>query len=261
MIFICIIMANKIYMLIKVFEKEEYADKFLNNGEMYCQLLSSFKKIEDGYIRGDKHEGVIGWHQPENVKITFGIVDELDKKSEFTINPEEVIGPITINDSLVDSQNIYCMYSFVIDDEISFSYDENNLEEKIAAKNKLTDYFNEKIIKIADAASFGDYAVVIYDVKKFIDKVDSYAKKNTRRYNRGLVQYFDPLKFNGFFSAKDAPFRKSNIYSSQSEYRFSFYFESEPTAKNIKIGSLKKIAQKIRITHVPKMVSFKISNA
>lgn len=39
-------MGSRIYMLVKVFDKEEYADAFLQHGEMLCRTLGEFKRIE-----------------------------------------------------------------------------------------------------------------------------------------------------------------------------------------------------------------------
>ena len=47
-----------IFYLAKVFKRREHADRFIR-GEMYCNRLSWFKKLEERYGRGDKDEGAI----------------------------------------------------------------------------------------------------------------------------------------------------------------------------------------------------------
>ena len=46
------------FYLAKVFEKQEYADKFVR-GEIYCNSLAWFKKLEDRDGRGDTYEGAV----------------------------------------------------------------------------------------------------------------------------------------------------------------------------------------------------------
>lgn len=45
-------MGSRIYLLVKIFEREEHADAFLEKGEMFCRTLGDFKKIEDDEARG-----------------------------------------------------------------------------------------------------------------------------------------------------------------------------------------------------------------
>lgn len=51
-------MGSRIYLLIKIFDKEEHADAFIQNGDMFCKTLGDFKKIEDSDVRGDAYEAV-----------------------------------------------------------------------------------------------------------------------------------------------------------------------------------------------------------
>ena len=44
--------------LVKTFDREEYALRFLHNGEMKFSHIVSFQNIEDCEIRGDKTEGL-----------------------------------------------------------------------------------------------------------------------------------------------------------------------------------------------------------
>ena len=43
--------------LIKTFDKKEYAERFLKDGEMLFRNVSYFRKIEDDRVRGDINEG------------------------------------------------------------------------------------------------------------------------------------------------------------------------------------------------------------
>ena len=60
-------MARTIYFLVKVFSDKKYAEDFVN-GKLFANRLSYFRKLEEEQQanRGDRHEGVVGWHQPEN---------------------------------------------------------------------------------------------------------------------------------------------------------------------------------------------------
>ena len=65
--------AEVIFYLAKVFQKREYADKFIR-GEMYCNRLSWFKKLEDQEGRSDTDEGAIV-PQLEDCLVTLEVSD------------------------------------------------------------------------------------------------------------------------------------------------------------------------------------------
>lgn len=78
-------MSSIIYALIKVFDKEEYADAFIKNGELFSRTLGDFKGIEDDEIRGDEYEAVTGNYQPEEVSVTISWKDAEGVESSHLI--------------------------------------------------------------------------------------------------------------------------------------------------------------------------------
>ena len=58
--------------LIKTFDKEEYAQSFIQNGEMLFRHIRYFNQIEDNQVRGDSEEGLAKesatLHLNQNVK-------------------------------------------------------------------------------------------------------------------------------------------------------------------------------------------------
>lgn len=249
-------MKNKIYSLIKIYKEEKYADAFLNEGAMYFQLLSEFKKIEDGFLRGDPHEGVIAWHQPDQVKITISYDDADLNKISHTIDSKNITAPITISNNGLGDLNIFCMYAFCIDADVKFPYDDEDEDQKNNAKQQLLVYLNSQVERISAASELGGHAVLVYDVNRFVKQVDSALMDSSSFYNRRLVDYFDPKSFNGFFDFHEAPFKKRDIYAKQSEFRFAFKSESDVEPKLLRIGSIKDYAKKIKIEEISKMFSF-----
>ena len=51
-------------------------------------------------------------------------------------------------------------------------------------------------------------------------RIETAAEQKGYRLSRGLVKYYDPDKFHGSFSDREAVFRKRIEYAYQQEYRF-----------------------------------------
>ncbi len=65
----------------------------------------------------------------------------------------------------------------------------------------------------------GEYAVIVTDVKAFIDRITLAAQANNFGMESRLVEYYDPASFNGTFDEVDVIFRKRIEYKHQKEYR------------------------------------------
>jgi len=248
-------MGKKIYCLIKTYQTQEYANAFLNTGEMYCNTLEAFKKIEDDSARHDKYEGSSQWFQPQDVKVRLTVEsDNGEILHTLNLGESDLAGPIISQPVIFDGLNLFCMYAIVIEDfEESYrTEDEKNLlKEKInrsiAAQVKIDPQYHE----------FGDYAVVIYKVEQFIQTVVSRAKHEDMRICHGLVEYFDPATFTGSFNGVEAIFRKQKTYSYQNEFRFVFNANGkirEPIKLNVGplnefafMGPLKDIISRLEI--------------
>lgn len=131
-------MSSRIYMLIKVFDKEEYVDAFIQKGEMFCRTLGDFKKIIDDYVRGDAYEAVTDWHQPDQITLTFSYKD--NDGVEHSFPAEGLGGPVVMQNNGYDFLNLYCMYAVKVP-EFEESYETEDervsvVEKKCHAQRK-----------------------------------------------------------------------------------------------------------------------------
>jgi hypothetical protein len=85
-------MNQRIILLVKVFDKEEYADAFVLTGEMFCKTIGQFKKIEGDGARGDPFEAPSDWHQPDRISLTFSFNTPEGEEKSFPI--EGLAGPV-----------------------------------------------------------------------------------------------------------------------------------------------------------------------
>jgi hypothetical protein len=235
-------MDSKIYLLLKIFDREENADAFLNRGEMYCRTLGDFKKIEGDDARGDVHEGAGMWHQPDKISsfvLTYKDSEGIEKTIELK---DGLAGPLIAGMSWLENLNLYCMYAVQI-----ANFEENYDTE--AERSRAIARINQSIKKqttISDEVySFGEYAVVIYNVPEFVSKVNQTARRIGVKCESRRVQYFDPDTFHGSFEEIEAAFHKRNTYSHQNEYRFAFMQDKPRGALKICVGDLTGVAVKI----------------
>lgn len=246
-------MGTQIYLLIKVFDKEEYADEFIRTGEMFCKTIKQFKEIEGDVARGDQYEAVSAWHQPQGVKLTISYKTPDGEEKSMPIT--ELAGPIIIQSLAHDSLNAYCMYS-VTAPEFNESYETE--EERLQAVEKVNALLKTHTAVDDDMLSLGDHAVIIINVPEFINKVTEAAKAEGYELWRGLVKYFDPKTFSGEFGEVESVFMKRNIYSYQKEFRFVFDSDTPEGAKVIHAGSLEGIALKLKTSEINTKIEIKL---
>ena len=77
--------------LVKFFEKEEFADQFLQ-GKLYLNKLRNFKNLEQTEADGrpDANEAVAIWLQKEGTSVEFR------EHPELNIAPENLAGPVRV---------------------------------------------------------------------------------------------------------------------------------------------------------------------
>ena len=245
---------SRIYLLIKVFDKEEYADAFLNKGGMFCRTLGDFKRIEDDGVRGDAYEGVTHWHQPDQVTLTIAYKDK--DGVEHTLPLKDLAGPVVVQNNGYERLNLYCMYAAKVQ-EFEESYDTE--EERVRIVEKINSMLKEKSTLSDEMLSLGEFAVVVYQVEDFIDRVQKSATAQNLACWNGGVKYYDPASFHGSFKELEAVFSKRNIYAHQNEYRFVFGSHEPEGVKTINIGSLEGIAFKISTKEIKDKVQIKLS--
>lgn len=247
-------MTKKIVLLVKVFDKEEYADAFIQTGEMFCKTIGQFKRIEGDIARGDQFEAPSDWHQPDRISMTLSFRTPGGDEKSFPI--EGLAGPLVMQHTKHDRLNAYCMYAVTVPDfEESYETEEERLRvvEKINSMLKVHSALCEEML------SLGEHAVLIIKVADFIDKVSEVAKAKGYSSWRGLVDYFDPETFHGSFGEVESVFKKRNIYSYQKEFRFVFDSSDPEGEKTLHAGPLDGIAIKLKTSEINSKFELKLA--
>ncbi len=118
-------------------------------------------------------------------------------------------------------------------------------EERVLAVEKINAMLKVRSTLSDEMMAMGKFAVVVYRVEDFIDKVEIAAHEREYACWKGAVKYFDPDTFHGSFKEIESVFMKRNVYSYQNEYRFVFGSHEPEGAKAIQVGALDSIAIKI----------------
>lgn len=247
-------MISRIYMLIKVFTEEAHADAFIQKGEMFCRTLGDFKKIEDDGVRGDAYEGVTDWHQPDKITLTISYKDK--DGVEHALPLKDLAGPVVIGNTGYDRLNLYCMYA-VKAPEFEESFETE--EERVCIVEKINAMLKEMSTLSDEVLSLGGFAVVVYQVKDFIDRVKEAAKAQKVACWNGLITYYDPDTFHGSFEETEAIFKKRKLYAHQNEYRFAFGSHEPESEKTFFVGSLDGIAIKVPTAEINARVQLKLA--
>lgn len=238
-------MTKKILLLLKVFDKEEYADAFLQKGEMFCKTIGDFKRIEGDSARGDRFEAPSLWHQPDRVSLTISFTNPDGEVKSFPV--EGLAGPLVAQDLEHDRLNLFCMYAFTVPD---FDEPYRNEEERQQAVERINSMLKVEAQLGEEMLSFGEFAVLITDVRAFFDRVKAAALSEGNGLWQGLVDYYDPETFHGSFEGLQAVFKKRNEYSYQKEFRFVFDLSKPDGAKTLHAGSLEGMAIKLKTSEI-----------
>lgn len=247
-------MTPKIVLLVKVFDKEEYADAFIQTGEMFCKTIGQFKQIEGDVARGDQFEAPSDWHQSDRISLTLSFETPDGEEKSFPI--EGLAGPLVIQSTAHDRLNAFCMYAVTVPDfEESFETE----EERLRVVEKINSMLKEHATLGEEMLLLGEHAVLIIKVADFIGKVSNAAKSEGYSSWRGLVDYFDPETFHGSFGEVESVFKKRNIYSYQKEFRFVFDSSKPDGAKTLHAGPLDGIAFKLKTSEINSKLELKLA--
>ncbi|WP_342616960.1 hypothetical protein [Rhodoferax sp. GW822-FHT02A01] len=242
-----------IFLLIKVFDKEEYADAFIQTGEMFCKTIGQFKRIEGDVARGDKFEALSDWHQPDRVSLTLSFKSPNGEEKSFPIG---LAGPLAIQSNAHDHLNAFCMYAVSVPDfEGSYETEEERLHlvKKFNSMLKVSATLGDEMLAL------GEHAVLIYNVAEFIDRVIKAAKSEGYSSWKGLVEYFDPDIFHGSFEGVESVFRKRSVYSYQREFRFVFTSDRPDGEKTLHAGPLEGMALKLKTGEINGKLELKLA--
>lgn len=215
-----------IYALVRFFKQESHRDDFLR-GDLYMNRLRYFKHYEEAEKCniGDKHEGLTGWIQPDDVKMKI----ENNKTGE-TFYIDGFVKPVRLGYLHHDDYHVYCMSALYFDDETDY-------EDLDALRT-------EVMLKL-DRGDLGDYCSVIFGVEQFFSRLDKMLfdeDQKDHNVGRGLVQYYDADTFSGTFDGDDAFLRKANSFSHQREFRiFTWNGTKGNNPRILNIGDLSDI--------------------
>jgi hypothetical protein len=112
-----------------------------------------------------------------------------------------------------------------------------------------------------EVSALGKFAVLIYKVEDFINKVKVKAKTLGCGYANGLVEYYAADSFHGSFKGIDGVFKKRSSYSHQNEYRFVFDLPESGSTQKIHIGPLNDIAFKLPTSEINSKVQLRLDES
>ncbi|EME0812588.1 hypothetical protein VXJ15_004292 [Vibrio vulnificus] len=232
-------MEKTIFYLVKIFDELTYAEQFVG-GKLFANSLSYFRRLEDSEAnRGDSHEGVVTWIQPEKANLEiYGI----------PVPQGDLAGPISVKMNWHDSLNVFCIYA-------AHSGNFNTI-----TSDNIADF--RKHLEIPDEClKLGKHAVVITNVSEFVRRVQDTARENEFGFACSLVDYYDPSEFHGSFDQTEAVFKKRSEYSHQKEYRFAFNsFSNDRKPLIIDVGDLNDIATLCDVNTVNQLLEIKLES-
>jgi hypothetical protein len=196
------------YCLLKFSREETHLVDFVDNGRIYANTVEFFSNCDrecDGM--GDKFEMASSYHQSEGASVV------LDGR-RF-----EIVEPFCVREGRAEYSHVFCLYA---------------LSDQSLDRVENGKVFDDKLWH-----EFGDYVVLIHDVKSFLRRIDSKLSERGFRGESGLVQYFCQDSYEGRVGA----FKKRNKYSHQEEFRVAI---DRPGVKgpidDLYLGSLHDIA-------------------
>jgi len=228
--------SKTIFFLAKIFNEEKYATDFVS-GKLFANRLSYFKKLEEaeGANRGDQHEGVVSWHQPDQVQV------EINGRTLI-----DLAGPVSTQMNWHDHLNVFCIYAAHSGDFVNVT------------PENMTDF--KKYLEIPDdCLKLGQHAVLVTNFSQFIERVKSAVQAKNYGLNAGLVEYYNPETFSGNFTEEESVFKKRDEYKHQKEYRFSIDSGAEgKTPMILEIGDISDITMRCNVADINKYLEIKL---
>jgi hypothetical protein len=203
------------------FGQYKHIRQLRDEGFLYMNTFPYFQQLEDEELRGDKFEGVA----------------EIHRGSSGTAIPEdEPNKPVTIANWNLrihlpqpEKINIFCMCAVRSSVE-SFPIDERSFK-------------------------FGDYALILTDPQKFIDRISSQLKSQNISHKANLVEYVDDN-----YVGEVGPSRKLRKFAYQFEWRL-VCFDGPSKERVFRIGDIKDICVVVKTSEVNQMLSVLLTGA
>ena len=214
---------STIFAFVKLFERKEYAEDFLN-GKLFMNAIRSFKeyKDENGELRGDEYEGIVALYQPHKLS-------EL-RINDITIPASELAAPIVVHGQELLNHNVFCIYSLNSRGHSSFSVE------------TISDF--KRTLELHESCfSLGNYCVAVLNASQFIERCRSAIKEKNFNGTLGLVDYFDEHEYHGRMAEDNFGFQKRSLFSHQREYRVKIQTDNQkPEPYVLDVGDLSDIA-------------------
>ena len=208
---------ERMFLLAKFFEKEEYRDQFLN-GKLYLNNLKYFREAEKDKSRSDRYEGSVWLEAGIEFVAKTG---ENGREEKITIAKEDV-DEILMQALWTEYVNLLCMCKIYIPDHVK------GTNVKISVPNRFS--------------AFGEHGILINNFTEFINRVKA-AFVQDGRYKTGFghVTYSDTPPEDP--NSPATIFHKREIYKCQNEYRIAvFTAPDKHDHLTIEAGSIEDIA-------------------
>ena len=190
---------STIFFMVRFFNRPDYANDFVQ-GRIHFSRLSFFKRLEADEVlgRADRHEGTTSWLQPEQVRM---VINGRDISANLA-------GPLQIQLNWLNHLHVHCIHAV----------HSGRIEVVSAVKGSIEELRRELMISTR-CLSLGKYAVIVQDVRQFIDRMRAAARLRDLQIASRLVKYYDPDTFHGEFDGVEAAFHKRAEFAYQREYR------------------------------------------
>lgn len=229
-------------LLIKVVSRQDYVSQFLS-GNLYSQRLDCFRKMENDQQRGDKYEGTVVF--PPDSILSLQSTDLLTKETNVCKPPlDDLAGNITLQRTALKYLNVFCMYAV----------DFNDFKKTPINDTKATLEVPEMLWE------FGDYAVVVFDVPKFISRARKAARFLNYRIRLGRVTYYNAaLGLPNVPLDESVAFFKRDQFAHQKEFRLAFNsFTVGCNPITVSVGDISDIAMPVTRNNMHQELSIEI---
>lgn len=210
-----------IYAYVKIYENIDYAHEFMK-GKLFMNTIRAFKEHKDeaGELRGDDCEGIIGWHQPESVQVSF---------AGHEIPSADIEAPMPVHSNEVLRINAFCIYSLD-------SRGHESVNAETLADLKATLQIHESCFGL------GSHCVVVKNAAEFNKRVEKAVRSLGYPGSLCLVDYFDEQTFSGNLPQERWGYQKRSFFKHQREYRVLIDTELEsPKPLILEVGDLSDI--------------------
>jgi hypothetical protein len=191
--------------------KKEYINDLYKNGYIYINTIDYIRECDNIKERSDLDDSIAERKYLGEVKIKMSDVDSDNLNQGVSFNGENC----SMTFDSISKGNIYCLSGI--------------FTKHLIDKSEIFEF---------NTQAFGESLIVIYNPRKFIDRIVSTLK--FRGYNDFK---FAPVSYySNDYSGKVGFFRKHEEYSYQSEFRI-LVPNSNNIAISLNIGSLEDIAE------------------